>query len=118
VRARFRGRRTTSLRVYALSGEARHAPPDKVPARFRRQKTRSSFLDPREASWVEDEDKRLPLTPVNPTANGEAKRRTHKPPRGIDAVAFSPANALLDKAMGRAPKTAAPKTSTPKAGAR
>jgi putative transposase len=66
-----------------------------------------SFLDAREAPWVLHEEKRLQLAPVNPTANGKAKRRTHKPPRGIDAVPFRPADALLDKAMGRAPKAGA-----------
>lgn len=77
-----------------------------------------SFLDAREAPWVLHEEERLALTPVNPIANGKGKRRTHKAARGIDAVPFNPADALLDKAMGRAPKTAASKTAAPKAGAR
>ena len=66
-----------------------------------------SFLHTSEAPWVEHEEQRLPLTPVEPTANAKTKRRMHKAPRGIDAVPFRPADALLDKAMGRAPKAGA-----------
>ena len=66
-----------------------------------------SFLDAGKAPWVEHESQRLKLAPVNPVANGKAKRRTHKAPRGIDAVPFRPADTLLDQAMGRAPKAGA-----------
>ena len=63
-----------------------------------------SFLRTSEAPWVEHEEQRLALARVNPTANAKKPRRTHKSRRGIDAVPFRPADALLDKAMGRAPK--------------
>ncbi len=63
-----------------------------------------SFLDVTEDPWVEHEGQRLPLTRVDPSANGKGKRRTHKAKRGIDAVPFAPADALLDKAVGRPPK--------------
>jgi len=62
-----------------------------------------SFVDPRKTPWVEHEGQRLPLSPVDPTANGKRKR-PHRAPRGIDAVDFKPADALLDKSVGRPPK--------------
>lgn len=62
-----------------------------------------SFLDASKAPWVEHEDRRLPMTPVDPKANAKRKRPRQRP-RGIDAVPFKPADALLDKALGRKPK--------------
>jgi len=63
-----------------------------------------SFFDLEEAPWVEHEGKRIPLTRTDPKANAKAKRRTRRRARGIDAVPFKPADALLDKLMGRTPK--------------
>ncbi len=54
-----------------------------------------SFLDPTEAPWVEYEDQRLALVPVDPRANAK-RRRKHRAKRGIDAVSFDPNQARLD----------------------
>lgn len=62
-----------------------------------------SFLDTNEPPWVEHEEQRLVLTKVDPNANAKRKR-TRRAPRGIDAVPFKPADALLDKALRRTPK--------------
>ena len=58
-----------------------------------------SLLDPTEPPWVEHEQQRLPLRPVDPQRN--ARRKEHRSRTGIDAVAFDPAGALLDRALGR-----------------
>ncbi len=62
-----------------------------------------SLLDATTAPWVEHEDKRLELGLVDPKANAKGKR-PKRTPRGIDAVPFAPADALLNKALGRTPK--------------
>jgi putative transposase len=63
-----------------------------------------SLLHPADPPWVEHDDKRLVLYPVDPVANARRKR----PPRRPDApakpnkpVAFDPPSALLDRAVGR-----------------
>ena len=58
-----------------------------------------SLLDPTELPWVEHEQQRLPLRRVDPQSN--ARRKEHRSRTGIDAVAFDPAGALLDRALGR-----------------
>ncbi|MEZ4329392.1 MAG: hypothetical protein R3B40_29450 [Polyangiales bacterium] len=69
-----------------------------------------SLLDPTTLPWVEHEDQRLALRPVDPKANGKAKR-TRRPTstKGIDSVPFDPAEAVLDRFVGRAPRHAAEK---------
>lgn len=54
-----------------------------------------SFLDPTEAPWVEHEDQRLALRPVNARANAKRTRKK-RAKRGIDAVPFDPNQARLD----------------------
>jgi transposase InsO family protein len=64
------------------------------------------LADPNLAPWVEHEGKRLDLHPVDPVANGRAKRQPRRPgvtEPGKKTVAFDPPGALLDKAAGRAP---------------
>jgi len=59
-----------------------------------------SLLDPASMPWVEHEEQRLALRPVDPIANG--KRTQYRRTRtGIDAVPFDPATALLDRVTGR-----------------
>ena len=57
-----------------------------------------SLLSTDEPPWVEYEEQRLPLHPVDAQANGKFPR-AHRPQRGIDAVPFDPAGALLDQAV-------------------
>jgi transposase InsO family protein len=53
--------------------------------------------------WVEHDNQRYPLRPVDPTANGKTpRRRAPAPPTPI--VPFDPAGALLDRAAGRTPR--------------
>ncbi len=64
-----------------------------------------SLLEPASVPWLEHEKRRLPLRRLDPKAN--AKRRRPDPKRarrGIDAVPFHPADALLDDAVGRKPR--------------
>jgi hypothetical protein len=67
-----------------------------------------SLLDPSTPPWVEHEDQRLALRRVDPKANGKAKRAP-RPPRtkGVDSVPFDPAEAVLDRFVGRAPRNTA-----------
>ena len=63
------------------------------------------LADPSLAPWVEHEDKRLDLHPVDPIQNARTKRQPRRP--GVltatgRTVAFDPPGALLDKAAGRA----------------
>ncbi|MBW2462196.1 MAG: hypothetical protein JRH11_11170 [Deltaproteobacteria bacterium] len=91
-------------RPFAPPGMASgHAATILTPGAGRTVDVARSFVDPRKAPWVEHEGQRLPLSPVDPTANGKRKR-PHRAPRGIDAVDFKPADALLDKSVGRPPK--------------
>ncbi|MEZ4230771.1 MAG: transposase, partial [Polyangiaceae bacterium] len=59
-----------------------------------------SFLDPRSPPWVEHEDQRFTLTPVDPKKSGSRKRSSSLR-QGIDAVAFDPPGVLLDQVLGR-----------------
>ena len=58
-----------------------------------------SLLAPGELPWVEHEDQRLPLRPVDAQANAKRKRRK-RAKRGIDAVDFDPNRARLDALVG------------------
>lgn len=98
VRGRRRVRRDGTLSIGGVDWELVHSY-----LAGRMVDVARSFVDPRNAPWVEHEGQRLPLLPVNPTANAKRKR-PHRAPRGIDAVAFNPADALLDQAVGRSPK--------------
>jgi transposase InsO family protein len=54
------------------------------------------LLDPTEPPWVEHEEQRLRLRPVDPIRNGRPRKRRPTPKRrGIDAVSFDPPGALL-----------------------
>ena len=59
-----------------------------------------SLLAPTEAPWVEHEDQRLILKPVDAKANAKI-RRLNRTARGIDAVPFDPPTALLHHATGK-----------------
>jgi transposase InsO family protein len=59
-----------------------------------------SLLTPTEVPWVEHEDQRLILKPVDAKANAKA-RRLNRTARGIDAVPFDPPTALLHQATGK-----------------
>jgi hypothetical protein len=61
-----------------------------------------TLLEPTSAPWVEHEERRLALRRVDAKANATRKRAA-RPERGIDAVPFDPAEALLDEASGRTP---------------
>lgn len=73
-----------------------------------------SFLDPAEPPWVEHEDKRLVLHPVDPVKNSRRRRppRRHGEPVAapIRHVPFDPPGALVDRAVGRKPN---PEEETP-----
>lgn len=58
-----------------------------------------TLADPQRAPWVEHDDHRYRLHPVDPVANGARKRK--KPAPGVDAVDFDPATVLLDRALRR-----------------
>ncbi|MCG5054106.1 MAG: hypothetical protein KA712_14170 [Myxococcales bacterium] len=60
-----------------------------------------TLLDASEPPWVEHEDQRLALHVVNAQKNGKFPR-PHRPQRGIDALPFDPAGALLAAATGGA----------------
>ena len=63
-----------------------------------------SLLEPSEAPWVEHEARRLPLKRLDPKANATRKRpEPKKARRGVDAIPFDPAEAMLDEATGRKP---------------
>ncbi|MBC8451497.1 MAG: DDE-type integrase/transposase/recombinase [Planctomycetes bacterium] len=58
---------------------------------------------PESAPWVEHEEQRYPLSPVDPIANGERRKR-RKPKPGLNAVDYDPATVVLDKALSRGPR--------------
>jgi hypothetical protein len=59
-----------------------------------------SLLCTADPPWVEHEEQRLALHPVDAKANGKFPR-PHRAQRGIDAVPFDPAGALLDDGEGQ-----------------
>ena len=59
-----------------------------------------SLLDPGAAPWLEHEDQRLVLRPVDAQANARRKRQS-RARKGIDAVPFDPPTALLEAATGK-----------------
>jgi len=71
----------------------------------RNVKVGRSLLDPTEPPWVEHEGQRLRLHPVDPVANGKRpKKRKRQAKRGIDAVPFDPATAILERFVGKTGK--------------
>ena len=69
------------------------------------------LLDRPPRPWVEYEDKRLELVPVDATANAKRGRKRAKKTPASSSVAFDPATALLDAATHRAPYHHTEKTS-------
>lgn len=61
-----------------------------------------TLADSQRQPWVEHEDRRYELQPVDPVANGRRKRK--KPTPGVDAVDFDPATVLVDRAARRRPR--------------
>lgn len=61
-----------------------------------------SLLDVQSAPWIEHEEQRIELRPVDAIKNARRRRpeRSHQPQRGID-VSFDPAGVLLDKLLSR-----------------
>lgn len=57
-----------------------------------------TLVDPTEAPWVEHDEQRLVLRPVDPVANAKRKR-SRRPKRGLDAVPFDPAGTLLKRML-------------------
>lgn len=61
-----------------------------------------SLFAPDAAPWIEHEDKRLRLRPLDPVANGlRPNRGAKRARRGIDAIPFDPATAALDAHLRR-----------------
>jgi transposase InsO family protein len=58
------------------------------------------LLDPSEPPWVEHEQQRLPLRPVDARDNAKHPRRTKRPKTGLDAVDFDPTGARLRAHVG------------------
>ena len=64
-----------------------------------------TLFEPKSAPWIEHDDRRYPLHPVDPTANAKRKRKPpKKSQRGLDAIPFDPATVLLDRALSRTQK--------------
>ena len=59
-----------------------------------------SLAEPESAPWVEHEDRRLVLHPVDPVGNG-LRKRARLPEAAPASVPFDPPGALLDRAVGR-----------------
>jgi len=60
-----------------------------------------SLLDPASHPWLEHDDQRFPLKPVDPVANGRASERKSPPTKtGLD-LSFDPPSALLNAMLGR-----------------
>ncbi len=62
-----------------------------------------SLAKPKDAPWIEHDERRYNLRRVNPVANSLARKR-RKPKPGIDAVDFEPAEVLRDQMLGKAPR--------------
>lgn len=60
------------------------------------------LLDDPPAPWVERDDTRYALHPVDPIANG-AYRRRRKPAAQAPSIPFDPPGTVLDRALGRTP---------------
>ena len=61
-----------------------------------------TLFDPKAAPWIETEERTYPLTPVDPLANATRPRTSkNRVRRGVDAIPFDPAGALLGQMLGR-----------------
>jgi putative transposase len=63
-----------------------------------------TLFEPQAAPWIEFEGKEYPLRPVNAKANAKRPGKKSKRTRGVDAISFDPAKALLDRMLGRSSK--------------
>lgn len=63
-----------------------------------------TLFEPDRAPWLEDDDGRHELKPVDPVANGRTRQKAPQKKRGVDAIPFDPAKVHLDRTLGRAPK--------------
>ena len=54
------------------------------------------LLDPDEAPWVEHEEQRLVLRPVDAQANAKKRRKAKRSRKGIDALDFDPNGVRLN----------------------
>ena len=71
------------------------------------------MVDPTEPPWIEHEGVRHVLVPVDPRKNAHRKRATLCLDKPHEArTPFDPPKALLDKSLGRAPKSSSDKEST------
>jgi transposase InsO family protein len=96
VRARRRLRRDCTLSIAGTDFEL-----DQGYLAGRNVTVARSLAQPSELPWVEHEDQRLPLRLVAPIANGKRiKKRSPQPKRGIDAIPFDPATAILERFVG------------------
>ncbi len=59
-----------------------------------------TLAQPQSAPWVELDDPRLVLHPVDPEANAH-RRRAHRAKRGLDAVDFDPNHTRIQRMLGR-----------------
>lgn len=59
-----------------------------------------TFIDPTNLPWVEHEQQRLALHPVDAQRNGRHPRKRSRVRQGIDALDFDPAGAMLAAATG------------------
>ncbi|HET6583321.1 MAG TPA: DDE-type integrase/transposase/recombinase [Nannocystaceae bacterium] len=60
-----------------------------------------TLADVRIAPWIEHENRRLILAPVDPKANARRRRVPHRAKRGIDAVDFDPNHSRVQRVLGR-----------------
>jgi putative transposase len=108
ARARRRMRRDTTVSIDGRDWES-----DQGYLAGRLVTVARCLIDPSEAPWIEHDERRFVMHPVDPRANATGRR----PPRRPRATAttppvptpFDPAGALLDRASGRAPRLAATK---------
>ena len=65
-----------------------------------------TLFDPKAPPWIEEgENRRHVLTPVDPVANAtRPRKRKTTNLRGVDAIPFDPAGALVDRVVGRRPR--------------
>lgn len=65
-----------------------------------------TLFEPKAAPWVEEEGRRYPLNPVDPVANAMRPRTSkNRVQRGIDAIPFDPAGALIRRHIGHLAET-------------
>lgn len=60
-----------------------------------------SLFAPGKPPWIEQDEQRYDLGRLDPVANGLMRRKPRSSKRGVDAIPFDPAGALLDNMTGR-----------------